>query len=37
LQQTLRPVGDSIEGIAHDGQIGAAGLGDYQPLPLAVE
>ena len=37
LQQPFGSVGDAVEGIAHDPKIGAAGLGDYQPLPLAIE
>ena len=37
LQQALRPGGDAVEGIAHDGEIGAARLGDDEPLPLAIE
>jgi hypothetical protein len=36
-QQPLRPIGDAIEGVAHDREIGAASLGDQQPLVLAIE
>src|SRR5215471_2856826 len=37
LHQALGPHGDAIERIAHDGKVVAAGIGDDQPLPLAVE
>ena len=37
LHQALDPHGDAIERIAHDGKVVAAGIGDDQPLPLAVE
>src|SRR5205807_4717799 len=37
LQQPFGSVGDTVEGIAHDAKIGAAGLGDHQPLALAIE
>src|SRR5262245_26215407 len=37
LQQPLRSVGDAIEGIAHHREIGAASLGDDEPLVLAIE
>src|SRR5262245_40139716 len=37
LQQPLRAVGDAIERIAHDREIGAAALGDDEPLVLAIE
>src|SRR5262245_51973282 len=37
LQQPLRSVGDAIEGIAHDREIGAASLGDDEPLVLTIE
>ena len=37
LQQPLRSSRDAVEGIAHDDEIGASGLGDDQALPLAIE
>src|SRR5688572_4325248 len=37
LQQPFGPVGDAIEGIANDHKVRFTGLGDYEPLPLAVE
>src|SRR5262245_16943863 len=37
LQKPLRSVPDAVERIAHDNEIGAAGFGDHQPLPFAVE
>src|SRR6516162_4380485 len=37
LHETLSLHGDPIKGVAHDGQIIAAGIGDDQPLSLAVE
>ena len=37
LQQPLGSVGDSIEGIAHDREVGATCLGDHQSLPFAIE
>ena len=37
LQQALRPGGDAVEGITHDDEIGAAGFGDGETLPFAVE
>src|SRR2546421_3467511 len=37
LQQSFGTVGDAVEGIAHDAKIGAASLGDHQPLPFAIE
>ena len=37
LDQALRADGDTVEGIAQNGKIRATGLGDDQPLALAVE
>src|SRR3954466_4079058 len=37
LQKALGPVGDTIEGIAHNQQIGAASFPDREWLPLTVE
>ena len=37
MQQPLGAVRDAVEGIPHHQEIGPAGLGDHQPLPLAVE
>jgi hypothetical protein len=37
LHQALGPHGNTIERVAHHGEIIAAGVGDDQPLPLAVE
>ena len=37
LQQPLGADGDAVERVAHDGEIVAAGFGDDQALPLAVE
>src|SRR5262249_15649559 len=37
LQQALGSVADAVESIAHDHEIGATGLGDHQPLSLAIE
>jgi hypothetical protein len=37
LQQPLRSVADAIECIAHDNEVGTPGLGDDQPLALAIE
>jgi hypothetical protein len=37
LQQPLGSIGDAVEGIAQDNEIGAARLGDDQALALAVE
>jgi len=37
LQQTFGAAGNAIERVAHDGEVGAARLGDDEPLPLAVE
>src|SRR5262249_45160822 len=37
LQQSLGSVADAVESIAHDHEIGAACLGDHQPLPFAIE
>ena len=34
---TLRAGGDAVECIAHNFEIAAPGLGDDQPLPLAIE
>ena len=37
LQHPLGTVGDAVERIAHDHQIGATCLGDRQPLSLAIK
>jgi Domain of unknown function (DUF1127) len=37
LQQLLGSIGDPIEGIAQDSEIGATCLGDHQPLSFAIE
>ena len=37
LREALGRHGDAIKRIAHGGQIIAAGFGDDEPLPLAIE
>ena len=37
LQQPFGAIGDPIERVAHDREIGAPALGDHQPLALAIE
>src|SRR5262245_21348388 len=37
LQQSLGAAGDAIERVALDGEIGAARLGDDEPLAFAIE
>jgi hypothetical protein len=37
LHQALGPHGNAIERVAHDAKVIAAGVGDDQLLPLAVE
>ncbi len=37
LQQPLGADGDPVERIANDGQVIAAGFGEDQPLPFAME
>ena len=37
LQQSLGSIADAVESIAHHHEIGAACLGDHQPLSFAIE
>jgi hypothetical protein len=37
LQQAFGSIADAVESVAHDHEIGAACLGDHQPLAFAIE